>query len=182
MHAVSDDHPTAIDAGWVRFEDGRIVSMGQGEPPQAALKGARHIDAEGLSLVPGFISGPSQIGLLEVEQVSATDDRREGASRSPAAAAWIAVNPDSDLIPVARSGGVLHTLAMPSGEGVQHLLQQVVRLFQPSALPKLPPAPRFAAARRRGGILSPKPRARSSGGGRGSRIHSPIEAEVPDSC
>ena len=115
VHAVSDDHPTAIDAGWVRFEDGRIVSMGEGEPPQAALAGARHIDAEGLSLVPGFISGPSQIGLLEVEQVDATDDRREGASRSPEAAAWIAVNPDSDLIPVARSGGVLHTLAMPIG-------------------------------------------------------------------
>ena len=31
VHAVSDDHPTAIDAGWVRFEDGRIVSMGEGE-------------------------------------------------------------------------------------------------------------------------------------------------------
>ena len=31
VHAVSDDHPTAIDAGWVRFEDGRIVSLGEGE-------------------------------------------------------------------------------------------------------------------------------------------------------
>lgn len=115
VHPVSDEHPTAIEVGWVRFEDGRITEMGEGEPPQAAADDATLIDAQGLSLVPGFISGPSQIGLLEVEQVDATDDRREGASRSPEAAAWIAVNPDSDLIPVARAGGVLHTLAMPIG-------------------------------------------------------------------
>ena len=41
VHAVSDEHPAAIDAGWVRFEDGRIVSMGEGEPPQDALADAR---------------------------------------------------------------------------------------------------------------------------------------------
>lgn len=115
VHPVSDDHPASIEGGWVRFEDGRIVAVGEGEPPRTALEDAKLVDAEGLSLVPGFISGPSQIGLLEVEQVDATDDRREGASRSPEAAAWIAINPDSDLIPVARAGGVLHTLAMPIG-------------------------------------------------------------------
>ena len=115
VHPVSDDHPTAIDEGWVRFEDGRITAMGEGEPPKTAMDDATIVDAQGLSLVPGFISGPSQIGLLEVEQVDATDDRRERASQSPEAAAWIAINPDSDLIPVARAGGVLHTLAMPIG-------------------------------------------------------------------
>ncbi len=111
---VSDAHPTTIDDGWIVFEDGRIVDLGAGPAPES-VESATRIDAEGLTLAPGFISAPSQIGLLEVGAVSATDDRREAVSRSPEAAPWIAVNPDSDLIPVARSAGILHTLAVPMG-------------------------------------------------------------------
>ena len=114
LHPVSEAHPEMIDNGWIVFEDGRIVSLGEGAAPKTDGEATR-IDGQGLSLVPGFISAPSQVGLLEVGAVSATDDRRESADRSPEAAPWIAVNPDSDLIPVARSAGILHTLAVPSG-------------------------------------------------------------------
>ncbi len=114
IQPVSDRHPGEIESGWIRFEDGRIVDLGEGLPGDADIS-AETIDAEGLTLVPGFISGPSQIGLLEVKQVDATDDRRESADRSPEVAPWIAVNPDSDLIPVARSAGILHTFAVPVG-------------------------------------------------------------------
>ena len=114
LHPVSDVHPELIENGWIIFEDGRIVDIGENGVPE--IEGAfTTIDAAGLTLVPGFISAPSQLGLLEVGAVSATDDRREGADRSPEAAPWIAVNPDSDLIPVARSAGILHTLAVPTG-------------------------------------------------------------------
>ena len=115
LHPVSPDHPHLVEAGWLLFEDGRITALGEGSPPADMIEGADRIDVGGLSVVPGFIAVPSQIGLLEVEQVDATDDRREGADRSPEAAPWIAVNPDSDLIPVSRSAGILHTLAVPLG-------------------------------------------------------------------
>lgn len=115
LHPVSAALPDRIEDGWVRFEDGRIVATGAGDPPADQRTGATIVDAEGLSLVPGFISVPSQVGLLEVGAVDATDDRRESGDRTPEAAAWIAVNPDSDLIPVARSAGILHTLAVPVG-------------------------------------------------------------------
>ena len=115
LHPVSPDHPHLVEAGWLLFEDGRITALGEGSPPADMIEGADRIDVGGLSVVPGFIAAPSQIGLLEVEQVDATDDRREGADRSPEAAPWIAVNPDSDLIPVSRSAGILHTLAVPLG-------------------------------------------------------------------
>ena len=113
LHPVSDDHPPVVAGGWIRFDAGRITAVGEGSPPTEMTKAATVIDARGLSLVPGFISSASQIGLLEVGQVAATDDRNEAGDRSPEAAAWIAVNPDSDLIPVARSAGILHTMAMP---------------------------------------------------------------------
>ncbi|RPG18616.1 MAG: hypothetical protein CBB69_006180 [Phycisphaera sp. TMED9] len=113
LHPVSNDHPAVVNDGWVRFDAGRITAVGEGGPPKDMLEDATIIDAGGLSLVPGFISSASQIGLLEVGQVQATDDRSESGDRNPEAAAWIAVNPDSDLIPVARSAGILHTLAMP---------------------------------------------------------------------
>ena len=114
LHPVSDDHPPKIDSGWIRFAEGRIVGIGEGDPPSMP-EDSRVIDAAGLTIVPGFISGPSQIGLLEVKQVDATDDRRENAPRSPEVAPWLAVNPDSDLIPVARAAGILHTFAVPIG-------------------------------------------------------------------
>lgn len=114
IHPVSEGHPEVIERGWIIFEDGRIVDLGEGAPPETDEQ-VTSIDASGLTLVPGFVSAPSQLGLLEVGQVSATDDRREGMDRTPEAAPWIAVNPDSDLIPVARSAGILHTLAVPMG-------------------------------------------------------------------
>ena len=115
IHPVSDDHPPIIESGWIRFEEGRIVGIGDGSPESDSAGDGNVIDAQGLTVVPGFISGPSQIGLLEVKQVDATDDRRESASRSPEVAPWLAVNPDSDLIPVARAAGILHTFAVPIG-------------------------------------------------------------------
>ena len=82
LHPVSTEHPERIEDGWVRFQDGRIVAIGSGDPPADQRDDATIVDAAGLSLVPGFISVPSQVGLLEVGAVSATDDRRESGDRS----------------------------------------------------------------------------------------------------
>ena len=48
----------------------------------------------------------------------ATDDRTEFGPFHPEVAAWLAVNPDSNLIPVARLGGVLLALVFPQGGNV----------------------------------------------------------------
>lgn len=111
IHTAMED-PARL-TGWVLIEDGRISAMGDGAigdlPEHTDL-----LDAQGLHLVPGFIALASQLGLVEVLQVDATDDRREATDRTPELAPWVAINPSSALLPVARSAGILHTLVVPS--------------------------------------------------------------------
>lgn len=113
IHPASDELPETI-TGWVLFQGGRIQAMGDSPvgdlPPNTEI-----IDAAGLHLVPGFLALSTQLGLVETSQVEATDDQRESGDRTPETAPWVAVNPDSDLIPVARSAGILHSLIMPTG-------------------------------------------------------------------
>jgi hypothetical protein len=121
VHATVHNPPTAIDGrdeiiwkdGYVLFEDGRITGAGSGDPGD--LDGYDVLDAAGLHVYPGLIAGPTQLGLVETLQVEATDDRTELDNEHPEIAAWIAINPDSDLIPVTRSSGILTALVFPSG-------------------------------------------------------------------
>ncbi len=101
--------------GYVLFDEGLIVAVGEGAPDLAIREGTELIDASGLHLYPGFIAGPSTLGLQEIEAVRATDDYNEAGSMTPEVYAAVAVNPDSTLIPVARSGGVLTFIASPRG-------------------------------------------------------------------
>lgn len=106
-------HPVSappIARGWLRFEDGRILALGEGEAP--AGEGLR-IDGEGLALYPGFLSAHTTLGLVEIGAVRATVDSAEVGPVNPNARAETAINPDSDLIPVARAGGVLFALVVP---------------------------------------------------------------------
>lgn len=45
----------------------------------------------------------------------ATQDTTETGSFTPDVQAWLAVNPDSELIPVARANGITHALILPLG-------------------------------------------------------------------
>ena len=113
IHPASDEFPETI-TGWVLFDEGRIQAMGD-SPVGNLPPGTEIIDASGLHLVPGFVALATQVGLVETSQVEATDDKSESGDRTPEAAPWLAVNPDSDLIPVARSAGILHSLIIPVG-------------------------------------------------------------------
>ena len=55
------------------------------------------------------------MGLIEIGAVNATDDRREIGNLNPNVKAQVAVNPDSEVIPVTRSNGVLLALTAPRG-------------------------------------------------------------------
>jgi hypothetical protein len=57
----------------------------------------------------------TDLGLREISSVEETDDGSEYGNENPNARAWIAVNPDSELIPVARAGGVLVVMVAPRG-------------------------------------------------------------------
>lgn len=115
VHTVSS---ATIDRGRMRFEDGRLVAVGGSEVSTA---GAHVVDASGKHVYPGLIAAYSVLGLVEVSAVRSTDDMAEvGGANAANVRAEVAVNPDSELIPVTRSNGVLLALSAPqaSGEGV----------------------------------------------------------------
>jgi len=103
-----------IENGYVIFDKGIITAMGAGEP--AALpEHCQRVDCAGLTVLPGYINLGSSLGLVETLQVSATDDRTEFGNFHPEVRACVAMNPDTNLLPVARAGGVLTTSLYPQG-------------------------------------------------------------------
>ncbi len=112
IHPMSSD---AISNGYIRFEGGKITAVGSGEPAAAVRRGARLVDASGLHVFPGIISPKSQVGLSETGAVGVTLDYNEYGNVKPEVFAAVAVNPDTDLIPVARDSGILTFCAFPTG-------------------------------------------------------------------
>ncbi len=60
-----------------------------------------------------MIDAMSQLGLLEVGAVPATDDQAEMGLYNPHLQAATAIHPASELIPVARANGITHTMVTP---------------------------------------------------------------------
>jgi imidazolonepropionase-like amidohydrolase len=95
-------------------DDGAIAAVG----PAASTTvppGAVRIDLHGLRLYPGMIDAMTSLGLTEVAAVAATNDVGDIGDLNPHLRAYAAVNPDSELIPVARAGGITHALVAPGG-------------------------------------------------------------------
>ena len=113
LHPVSGP---AIEGGRMLVERGRIVALaGPGQPLPAPSAPAQVLDLGGRHVYPGFVAANTSLGLAEVSSVPATVDLREVGPLNPNARALVAVNPDSELLPVARSNGVLAALAVPEG-------------------------------------------------------------------
>jgi imidazolonepropionase-like amidohydrolase len=94
----------------VRFESGKLIAIGGDE---IASDGALVVDARGKHLYPGLIAANSTLGLVEIGAVRATVDAAEVGMNAANVRAEVAVNPDSEVIPVTRSNGVLLALAVP---------------------------------------------------------------------
>ncbi|MFH1923951.1 MAG: amidohydrolase family protein, partial [Planctomycetota bacterium] len=101
-----------IEQGTLVFDNGRITAVGR---KVAVPPGAQRIDVRGRHVYPGLINAYSSLGLVEISAVRATRDDRETGKVNPNVRAEVAFNPDSELIPVTRSGGVLLSLTAPSG-------------------------------------------------------------------
>jgi imidazolonepropionase-like amidohydrolase len=113
IHPISGE---PIERGYIRFDNGVITEvgdMGSGPPPR--VRGANYVNAEGKHVYPGMFGANTIMGLMEVGSVRATRDERETNNISPEVHAAVAVNPDSWLMPVTRSNGVLTAMAIPSG-------------------------------------------------------------------
>ncbi|MBI83033.1 MAG: imidazolonepropionase [Planctomycetaceae bacterium] len=109
-------HPISgkpVEGGQLLFDQGRIVALGK----QIALPDNTQIlDVTGKHVYPGLFDAHSSLGLVEINMVRATRDVAETGSLNPNVRVEVAVNPDSEMIPVSRSGGVLLTLTVPRGD------------------------------------------------------------------
>lgn len=111
VHTVSGE--TIENDGFVVFNAGVITEIGKGEPPR--VLDAELVNASGLHVYPGLILTQTTIGLSETLSVPVTIDTTELGRFTPEVRAAVAVNPDSDLIPVARANGILTALVSPGG-------------------------------------------------------------------
>ena len=108
-------HPVAsapIENATIVFADGKITALGAGV---VIPQGAEVIQLAGQHVYPAMFETYSQLGLTEIGAVPATIDTSETGDVNPNVAALVAVNPDSELIPVTRSNGVLLAVSAPSG-------------------------------------------------------------------
>lgn len=101
MHTVAGD---AIPGGEVLVRDGKIAAVG----PSVNATDVPTVDLTGLQLYPGLIALDTALGLKEIGAVRATVDVREVGDFTPDVLSWWAVNPDSELLPVARANGVAY--------------------------------------------------------------------------
>jgi len=111
VHPVSGP---AIESGLVLFEDGVIKAVTRGDTVRLSSD-VRIIDCTGQHVYPGMIAAQTRLGLTEIESVRPMLDFDEVGDLTPEVRACVSVNPDSTLIPVARTNGVLTALTLPSG-------------------------------------------------------------------
>jgi imidazolonepropionase-like amidohydrolase len=109
VHPVSGpDLPSAT----VVLADGRIAAVGAGV---TAPPGARVVDVTGKHVYPTLIDANTVLGLVEIGSVRGTVDVSETGDFNPNARAEVALNADSELLPVTRAGGVLVAMTCPRG-------------------------------------------------------------------
>ena len=109
LHPISGP---VIENGTIVFDRGKITAIGKDVMPPA---GAEVIDLNGKRVYPGLFEPLNDVGLVEINSIRATVDMQEIGQLNPNVEAVVAINPDSELIPVTRSSGVLLTLAAPYG-------------------------------------------------------------------
>jgi imidazolonepropionase-like amidohydrolase len=134
-------HPVSgpdIPNGTIVFENGKIIALGA---DAAIPSGADVIEANGKHVYPGLINANTVLGLVEIGAVRSTVDVEEAGALNPNARSITSVNPDSELIPVARAAGVLTALSVPEG-GIISGQSAVLRLegWTPEEMTVLSPA------------------------------------------
>ncbi len=110
VHPVSGP---ALSNAMVLVKDGRIAQVG----PKLAPAGAKIVDGKGGHLWPGMINSATELGLQEISSIRETVDTGELGVFNPQLRALIAVNPESEFIPVTRANGITAALTLPAATG-----------------------------------------------------------------
>jgi imidazolonepropionase-like amidohydrolase len=109
IHTVSGD---VIANGTIVFDKGKITAVGT---TVSVPSDAERVDVSGKHIYPGIIDSKTDLGLTEIGSVRGTLDIVETGTINPNTRAEVAVNPESELIPVARSGGITVAATSPGG-------------------------------------------------------------------
>lgn len=108
VHTVSGD---TLMPGDVLIRGDKIAAVAR----DISAADAEVVDLDGKHVYPGLIAATSSLGLTEINAVRSTQDTSEVGEFTPDVQAWVAVNPDSELLPVARANGITHALVLPLG-------------------------------------------------------------------
>jgi imidazolonepropionase-like amidohydrolase len=109
IHPVSGPE---IERGTIEINDGRITAIGTDMNVNRSAE-TKVLDLEGLHVFPGLIDSGTTLGLTEIKRVDETSDFSEIGDLQPDLRTGVAINPDSELIPVSRAGGITTILAQP---------------------------------------------------------------------
>jgi len=109
IHPVSGPE---IAGGTILIRGGKIEAVGTG---LKIPSDAETIRLDGQRIYPGMLEPHSILGLTEIGAVRATNDFNETGSMNADERAETSVNPDSELIPVARANGITHVVVAPQG-------------------------------------------------------------------
>src|SRR5215213_5518852 len=125
LPAPAQDHPIAIKGATIHpvsgpeipngvlvFDKGKISAVSADAP---LPPGTETIEASGKHVYPGLISANTILGLTEISAVRSTLDFAEAGAINPNARTASSINPDSELLPVARANGILTALTVPEG-------------------------------------------------------------------
>jgi imidazolonepropionase-like amidohydrolase len=109
VHPISG---AAIPNASVLLQDGKIAALGASVQAPA---GARVVDVSGKHVYPSLFPPATVLGLVEISAVRSSVDISELGEVNPQARADFAMNFDSELLPVARSAGILIAGVTPMG-------------------------------------------------------------------
>lgn len=96
----------------VLMVDGKIAAVGTNVTVPA---NAKRVDATGKHIYPGLILASSNLGLVEIGSIRASNDSREIGDMNPNVRSIVAYNTDSKIINTLRSNGILTANIVPEG-------------------------------------------------------------------
>ncbi len=101
-----------IENGTVLIRDGKIAAVGANVQVPS---GAKVIDARGKVVMPGMIDAGDELGLMEIPAERITVDSTEYSDPlHPELRVLDALNPRSEMIRVARAGGITNAVSTPA--------------------------------------------------------------------
>ncbi len=156
-----------IENGTIRIKDGKIEEVGTNIAVPAG--DVQVFDVKGKHVYPGLILPTSNLGLVGINSVRATQDVREIGDMNPNVRSLVAYNTDSRVINTLRSSGILLANVVPDGSfvaGTSSVVQLDAWNWQDAAyktdaglhvyMPSLMPRPNFGRFGGGGGAGGPQ--------------------------